>query len=216
MCYQLIFEALDRVDDAARWELETQGGQPAYQTQLRGDTWDLVYGSDDEQFQNELYDWLCSRDQGHQLLEINSPFVLEYLKRKAAESLGHAELLWQWYAKREDYFSAAQVLYRLVRGDFDLTLEQRLEYLSRARGFCSSQAPAGTRQRMTDLSHSIQEELDVAVIQDELVKRIKDDPRISENKKEALVTGINKQLIGLTEVSFTLLGLKLIASADTW
>ncbi|KAF8437373.1 Non-repetitive/WGA-negative nucleoporin C-terminal-domain-containing protein [Terfezia claveryi] len=200
MCYQLIFEALDRVDDAARWELEAQGGQPSFQTQLRVDTWDLVYRSDDEQFQNELYDWLCSRGQGHKLLEINSPFVLDYLKRKAAENLGHAELLWQWYAKREDYFSAAQVLYKLVRGDFDLTLEQRLEYLSRARGFCSSQAPAGTRQRMTDLSHSIQEELDVAVIQDELVKRIRDDVRISESKKEALIVGINKQLIGLTEL----------------
>lgn len=199
-CYQLVFEALDRVDEAAAKAPETTDSQLSAPAQIRKETWELVYSSDDPVFHHELYDWLFSRGQGHQLLEVNSRYALDYLKRKSHESLGHAELFWQYYARREDYYSAAQVLYRLARCDFDLRLEQRLEYLSRARGFCNSQGPTGVRQRMTDLSHSIQEELDVAVIQDETLKRIKDDPRISEVKKQSLISGLDSHLIPLSDV----------------
>lgn len=93
------------------------------------------------------------------------------------------------------------MLYQLARGEFNLRLEQRLEFLSRARGFCSSAGPIGMRQKMTDLSHSIQEELDVAVIQDEVLKRIRDDPRISDEKKLSLVAGLDSELITLSNVS---------------
>lgn len=161
----------------------------------------MVYRSDDAVFHHELYDWLYAHGFGAQLLEIDSPFTLDYLKRKGEKSLGHAALLWQYHARREDYFGAAQVLYWLARCDDEsVKLEGRLAYLSQARIFCSSQAPTGTKQKMTDLIHSIQEELDVAVIQDECMRRIKEDDRISEVKKASLISGIDTQLIGLTDV----------------
>ncbi|KAF8460382.1 Non-repetitive/WGA-negative nucleoporin C-terminal-domain-containing protein [Kalaharituber pfeilii] len=199
-CYQLVFHALDAVDSASTKAPETVDGHLSGPARTRNQTWDLVYTSDDEVFHHDLYDWLFSRGQGGQLLEIDSPFALDYLKRRSLESLGHAELLWQYHARREDYYGAANVLYRLARGDFNLTLEQRLEFLSRARGFCSSAGPAGARQRMTDLSHSIQEELDVAVIQDEVLKRIREDERISEAKKTSLISELDTELITLSDL----------------
>lgn len=178
-------------------------GVPSPATRIRNETWTLVHNSLDETFHNTLYDWLFTRGGGgssERLLDVDSPHVLSYLKRTSVNSLPHYELLWQYYARREDYFAAAEVLHKLSQSDFDLTLGKRLEFLSRARGFCHSYGPMGTRQKMNELSHIIQEELDVAAIQDDILKKIKDDDRITPAKKEKLSKELDGNLLSLSDV----------------
>jgi nuclear pore complex protein Nup155 len=178
-------------------------GEEPREVVLKAETWKLVYECDDEVFHSSLYDWLFETGRGQQLLDINSTFVLNYLIRKASNSITHADLLWQYYGRRELYFEAAEVLYELAQCTFKLTLERRLEYLSRAKGYCNSYGPMAARQKMNELGHTVQEELDVAVIQDDVLRRIKEDARISVEKKEVLVAQLDDNLISLSDVSLS-------------
>lgn len=199
-CYDLIFQVLDELDAVYGTALEMQDGVPTTATRIRNETWTLAYTSTDETWHNTLYDWLFSRGHSDRLLEADSPHVLNYLKRTSVGSLPHCDLLWQYHARRENFFAAAEVLHKLAQSEFELPLEKRLEFLSRARGFCSSYGPMGTRQKMNELSHTIQEELDVVVIQDDVLRRIKEDERISPEKKERLTKELDSNLISLSDV----------------
>lgn len=199
-CYDLIFQVLDELDAVYGTAPEMQDGVPTTATRIRNETWTLAYTSIDETWHNTLYDWLFSRGHSDRLLEADSPHVLNYLKRTSVGSLPHCDLLWQYHARRENFFAAAEVLHKLAQSEFELPLEKRLEFLSRARGFCSSYGPMGTRQKMNELSHTIQEELDVVVIQDDVLRRIKEDERISLEKKERLTKELDSNLISLSDV----------------
>ena len=197
-----MFEVLDELDSKFGQSPEMQDGMPTPATRLRNETWQLIYTSDDEVFHNTLYDWLHRRGLSDRLLEIDSPYVLGYLQRRSSESLDHYGLLWQYHARRENFYGAAEVLHKLAQSDFDLPLEKRLEFLSRAKGFCGSYGPMGIRQKMNELSHTLQEELDVAVIQDDVLRRVKEDGRISSSKKEKLIKELDSNLLTLSDVCF--------------
>jgi hypothetical protein len=62
-CYSIIFEVLE---DLESFEDDSN---PAMQ-RLRSQTYELVYGSDDELFHQALYDWYVSRGQHDRLLEV--------------------------------------------------------------------------------------------------------------------------------------------------
>jgi len=62
-CYNIIFEVLDDLD-CVEHELNPALGR------LRQQTYELVYGSDDELFHQALYDWFVSRGQQERLLEV--------------------------------------------------------------------------------------------------------------------------------------------------
>jgi nuclear pore complex protein Nup155 len=201
-CYQLIFKVLEDLDRGYGQSPDMIDGVPSHATRLRNETWNLIYSSDDELFHYQLYDWLFSRGEtfAERLLEVDSPHVLGYLQHRGAESIDHCELLWQYHARRENFYDAAQVLHELAQSEFQLNLEKRLEFFSRARGLCNSHGALGTRQRMSELSQTIQEELDVAVIQDDILKRIREDKRISDVKKTNLEKHLDSKLINLSEV----------------
>lgn len=64
-CYNIIFEVLEDlessdVDDDSNPSLK----------RIRAQTYELVYGSDDELFHQALYDWYVSRGQQERLLEV--------------------------------------------------------------------------------------------------------------------------------------------------
>ena len=95
------------------------------------------------------------------------------------------------------------VLHKLAQSDFDLPHWKRLEFQSRAkesRG--GSHGPTGIRQKMNELSHTLQEELDVAVIQDDVLRRVKEDGRINPSKKEKLIKELDSNLLTLSDVCF--------------
>ena len=201
-CYQLIFQVLEDLDRTHGLVPEMIDGVPTPTTRLRNDTWNLVYNSRDQLFHYQLYDWLFSLGEiySERLLEVDSPYVLGYLQYRGAASLDHCELLWQYHARRDNFYQAALVLHELAISEFQLSLEKRLEFFSRARGFCNSPSSGTSRKQMNELSSQIQEELDVAIIQDDLLKRLREDVRISVEKKKKLETALGKQILTLSEV----------------
>lgn len=198
---------LDELDAKFGQSPDMLDGMPTSATRLRNETWQLVYSSDDEVFHNTLYEWLFSRGLSDRLLEVDSPHVLGYLQRRSLESVEHCELLWQYHARRENFFEAAEVLHKLAQSDFDIPLEKRLEFLSRAKAFCGSYGPMGIRQKMNELSHTIQEELDVAIIQDDLLRRLREDERVAPAKKEKLLRELDSNLLSLSDVRDSMLSL---------
>jgi nuclear pore complex protein Nup155 len=66
----------------------------------------------------------------------------------------------------------------------------------------------GIRQKMNELNHTIQEELDVAVIQDDLLRRLREDERVSPAKKEKLLRELDSNLLSLSDVGDPLLSLE--------
>jgi nuclear pore complex protein Nup155 len=201
-CYKLVFQVLEDLEAIHGQAPEMIDGVPSPAIRIRNETWGLIYSSDDELFHYQLYDWLFAQGgaRADRLLEVDSPHVLGYLQYRGTESIDHCELLWQYHARRGNYFEAATVLHELAQSDFQLSLEKRLEFFSRARSLCSSHGAVGTRQRMNKLSQAIQEELDVAVIQDDLLKRLREDPRLSQEKKLNLERKLGSKLFNLSVV----------------
>lgn len=198
-CYQLAFQVLEALDLVQSQSPGTVDGMITPTTRVRNETLRKVYASSDELFHNHLYDWLCERGQSERLLEVESSYVLAYLQRRSTDCIQHASLLWQYHARRNDYFKAAEVLHELAQSKFTLTLGTRLEFFSRARAFCKSYGALAT-EAMNELNQNIQEELDVALIQDEVLRRIRDDHRIKPEKKANLEKELDSYLMTLSEV----------------
>ncbi|KAK7207127.1 Non-repetitive/WGA-negative nucleoporin C-terminal-domain-containing protein [Myxozyma melibiosi] len=213
-CYQLVFSILDDVDarvnnDVASLQRDQQlspGGNTVVSapetryTQLQLETYGIAYDSRDELFHYFFYDWFMERGLSGRLLDIDTPYIEQYLQRNALLNLEIADLLWTFYCKKEEFLAASEVLYRLSRSDFDLPLSQRIEYLSRARGFCNCYGPPGQRQAMLRLGQRTQDELEVAYIQDDLLNAVKEDDRLKgdEQRRAALIDKLDGLVLDLT------------------
>lgn len=150
--------------------------------------------SNDELLHVALYDWLYQNRQNDRLLQIKSPFLETYLKRKTStftDSVVLMDLLWMFYERNGHYRAAAEILNKLAeRHGTDIDLYHRLEYLSRAI-MCmkSSQTPISTSpvdaKPSGEFLHELEEKMQVAGIQLQLLETIQrqgDGPRVSEAK----------------------------------
>ena len=123
-------------------------------------------------------------------------------------NLAHADLLWRYYAHYNDYLSAAETQYQLAKSTLPLTLEKRIEYLSRAKANASTRtngfAENGVRNRQSrqELLRNITDHLDIANIQDDVLQRIKGDERLAGKRREDVIDHLNGQIHPLDEVSF--------------
>lgn len=161
-------------------------------------------------FQNYLYDWYIQQGWPDRLLEIQSPFVVDYLRRSSSSNLAHADLLWRYYAHYNDFLSAAEVQFELAKSEFDLKLEKRIEYLSRAKANASTRVTglldAGMRNRQSrqQLLRNITDHLDIANIQDDVLQKIRneDTARVSEERKRDIVNTLDGKIMSLDDVSF--------------
>lgn len=177
------------------------------------EAYEQINNSDDEVFQNFLYDWYMERGWAERLLEIQSPFVVEYLKRSSESNQAHADLLWKYYAHYNDYLGAAEVQFQLAKSDrFRLSLEQRIEYLSRAKANASTRiagyGDTGARSRQTrqELLRNISDHLDIANIQDDILQKLKADPRflgLGEARKEEMLNELDGTVKTVDEVCST-------------
>jgi nuclear pore complex protein Nup155 len=66
-CYDVIFDMLQNLD-----ALEDGANSPSL-NRLRQQTYELVYGSDDELFHQALYNWYIRQGQADRLLEVSTP-----------------------------------------------------------------------------------------------------------------------------------------------
>lgn len=204
--YDLIFDILTKMDlkvvqVTTEW---SQNDKDPLKTneiiEIRDSTYDTCFASEDKFFHYEFYQWFINQGVSERLLEINTKYILPFLQEKSANDLTLSELLWSYHARRENYYNAASILYSLAISDFKLTLVQRIEYLSRANGFCNCICSPNLRQKMIQLSTMVQDLFDVANIQLDILSTIKSDTRINVNNKQSTIDQLNYKILNLTDL----------------
>ncbi|KAK3680939.1 hypothetical protein LTR37_021025 [Vermiconidia calcicola] len=200
--YHLIFMTIEALDKQTQNAPETMDGQYTVAAKRRNEAYDVVHASEDAVFQTCLFDWYVSQGQADRLLDIDTHFVVDYLKRRSQEDRAHADLLWRYHAHHNDYLQAAAVQLDLARGFFELSLEERIEYLSRARTNASTRQTAlmDSRQSKQQLLREISDLLDVANIQDDLLQRMKAEPRLTGERRDEVLRSLNGPVLPLDEL----------------
>jgi nuclear pore complex protein Nup155 len=205
-CYTLVCNVIEAVDHAYNNQGPIQEGVVSQMTRRKFEAYEQINHSDDEVFQNYLYDWYMSKGWAERLLDINSPYVVEYLRQSSEKDLAHADLLWRYYAHYNDFLSAAETQYQLAKSSLRLTLEKRIEYLSRARANAStrqngfSETGVRNRQSRQELLRNISDHLDIANIQDDILQKIRSDVRLSSPRREEVIERLNGDILPLDEV----------------
>lgn len=206
-CYELVCRAIEAVDHAHNNQGSVADTTESEITKRKYEAYDQINGSDDEVFQNYLYDWYMSKGWADRLLEINSPFVIEYLRQSAETDLAHADLLWRHFAHYHDYLGAAETQFHLAKSALPIKLEKRIEYLSRAKANASTRmtgfSDTGVRNRQSrqELLRNISDHLDIANIQDDVLEKIKADIRLTGARRDEVIGHLDGQIHTLDEVS---------------
>lgn len=199
--YELIFSILSKIDQDAIKITETNDQFSINSfLEIRDQTYDTCFASTEKAFHYEFYLWFLNWGASERLLDIDTPYILPFLEEKAENDLYFNELLRYYYAKRKNYYAAATILYSLSISDFPLILNQRIEYLSRANGFCNCIYPPNLRPKMIELSTTIQELFEVANVQLDVLIAIKSDERINKENKEAAVRALNHKILSISEL----------------
>ncbi|KAK5111503.1 hypothetical protein LTR85_011851 [Meristemomyces frigidus] len=193
-CYDLVFATIENLDRETESQPQEIDGRYSLAAKRRSEAYDVVYTSDDAVFQTCLYDWYVSIGRANRLLDIDTPYVVDYLKRRSQQDRAHADLLWRYYAHHNDYLQAAATQLDLAKGFFDLSLEERIEYLSRARTNASTRQTAlmDTRQSKQQLLREISDLLDVANIQDDVLQRMKADTRLTGERRQQVLAELER------------------------
>ncbi|KAK6460897.1 nuclear pore complex subunit [Scheffersomyces coipomensis] len=199
--YKLIFSILTKVDLKALRITESNNQLHINEfIDIRDSTYETCFASQDKFFHYQFYEWFISQGVSERLLELNTPFILPFLEEKSVNDLTLSDLLWLYHAKRERYYDAATILHASAISDFKLDLQQRIEYLSRANGFCNCVCPPNLRQKVIQLSSVIQELFDVANVQLDVLTAIQADDRIKPENKDIAISALNFKVLPITEL----------------
>uniref|UniRef100_A0A8C4XEZ7 Nuclear pore complex protein Nup155 n=1 Tax=Erpetoichthys calabaricus TaxID=27687 RepID=A0A8C4XEZ7_ERPCA len=130
---------------------------------------ELAQRSRDELFHIALYNWLIQADLTDKLLEVNSLYLEDHLMRMMKQDqnkVRYMDLLWRYYEKNQSFSKAAHVLARLAdMHSSEITLQQRLEYISRAILSAKSSTSAISQATNGEFLHELEEKKEVARIQ---------------------------------------------------
>lgn len=168
----------------------------------QAEAYEIINNSEDEVFQNNLYDWYMGQGWNDRLLEISSPYVVSYLRRRMDKDPAHADLLWRYYAHHNNFLEAASVQLLLAKSGFDLNLEQRIGYLSRARTNASIRTVSllDAAQGRQQLLREITDLLEVGNIQDDILQRMKSDPRLTDQRRPQVLKALDGQILEVAEL----------------
>jgi nuclear pore complex protein Nup155 len=205
-CYKLICDiivAVDRAFDSAPVDdYNSNSNIP----QRKVEAYHEINESDDEVFQTYLFDWYLSQGWSDRLLQIESPNVINYLQRKSSDDAAHAELLWRYYARYNQFFEAAKVQLQLAKSSFPINLSTRIGYLSRAKANASTRTNGlqdfgRSKQSKQEVVREINDLLDLANIQEDLLHRLTKDARVTADRKPDIVKELDGQILPLDTVS---------------
>ncbi|GAW06088.1 nucleoporin [Lentinula edodes] len=170
-CYELILDSLSVFEQQGNEPITVQNAPSAEEHETVKDyAYQLSFSSDDEMFHSTLYDWLISRHLADDLLEIRPPFLETHLKREPLSAEKY-QLLWQFYVKDGQPLRAAEVLLALAEStEFQLQLDNRLEYLTLAVGNAKSHPVSAGGRHETAIAFltDLEEKLEVAQVQLEM------------------------------------------------
>lgn len=199
--YDLIFKILTKLDVKAIKIRETNNQLMINEfNEVRDLTYESCFASSDKNFHYEFYQWFINQGCSERLLTVDTPYVLPFLQEVSQDNLALTEIMWLYHAKREEYFPAAKILYSLAISQFNLTLKDRIEYLSRANGFCNCTCPPALRQQMIQLSTVIHDLFEVANVQLDLLNDILQDKRINKENREVASQALNFKIQSASEL----------------
>ena len=203
-CYQQIWRIIEAVDSIA---IPANNETVATSlTRRKDEAYGVIDLSEDEVFQNCLFDWYLDKGWTQRLLELTNKFVVAYLQRRAVNERDEADLLWKYYAHHNEYFEAAKVQLQLAKSGFEIDLPTRIEYLSRAKANASTRMSTfgrlnGSKQ---EVIRDISDQLDCASVQLDVIRRLEMDTRLHEPNRTTVLSKLNGQVLDLDTVSTTL------------
>lgn len=194
-CYNLVHDVVTAVDSISDRGPSFVDGRPTLIATKRNEAYDVISRSRDEVFLTNLYDWYLQQGWYDRLLATDSPFIPTYLQRKSSEDINYADLLWKYHGQVGQFAEAAKIQLDLAKSTFKLSLEKRIEYLSRAKANASTQTPGGNRRTRQQLLQEIATLLDSGLIQDEILQRLRDDPRLVPEKRQEVLAQVDGRIL---------------------
>ncbi|KAL2087750.1 hypothetical protein ACEWY4_016578 [Coilia grayii] len=163
----------------------------------------LAQRSHDELFHIALYNWLIQADLADKLLEVNSPYLEDHLMhiiKQDQNKVRNMDLLWRYYEKSRNFGKAAHVLARLAdMHSTEISLRQRLEYISRAILSAKSSSCTSSQGADGEFLHELEEKMEVAriqvQIQDMLSRRHSQHP-----SAQAAIATLDSELMDITKL----------------
>ncbi|CAB1352906.1 unnamed protein product, partial [Coregonus sp. 'balchen'] len=163
----------------------------------------LAQKSQDELFHIALYNWLIQADLTDKLLEVNSPYLEEHLMhmiKQEQSKVRNMDLLWRYYEKSRSFGKAAHVLARLADMlSTEISLKQRLEYISRAILSAKSSSCISAQGAEGEFLHELEEKMEVVriqvQIQDTLSRQYSKHPSV-----QGAVSQLDSELMDITKL----------------
>lgn len=163
----------------------------------------LTQRSQDELFHIALCNWLIQADLTDKLLEVNSVFLEEHLMRMIKQNqnkVRNMDLLWRYYEKNRSFSKAAHVLARLAdMHSTEISLKQRLEYISRAILSAKSSSCTSVQGSDGEFLHELEEKMEVLriqmQIQETLSRQYSQHPSV-----QAAISQLDSELMDITKL----------------
>lgn len=111
--YDVILETLHHYDE----RLDATHGKPGQQDAVAAQARVYAHALNvtDVLFCGRLYEWVLQQGRHEELLQLENDTILDFLRRRKPDD-EHRDLLWNYYARREEHLEAANALYALVMG----------------------------------------------------------------------------------------------------
>jgi nuclear pore complex protein Nup155 len=97
----------------------------------------------------------------------------------------------------------------LAKSEFPLDLKSRIEYLSRAKANGSTTSIGISRSAQQVLLREVSELLEIANIQDEILGRLRNHPRLEPQRRAEVVRELDGPVRSLSDVSHTTIQVKI-------
>ncbi|KAI8579508.1 hypothetical protein K450DRAFT_241319 [Umbelopsis ramanniana AG] len=196
-CYSCVFDLLVDAKYLSESRKETvdrrvcRGDPIKYKESVFGQ----ALASDDRVFHFELYEWFLREGMTQELLEVNTPYVIPYLRSHGPFFSEKSSLLWQYYRRNGRHDEAAICLKQLATSDAEIDLNQRVEYLSTAIENARSFKAKSYQTDITNLLRVLEETMEIAEVQVEIRQVLQQTMDLTGS-----LAVINTQLLTVTEL----------------
>lgn len=180
--------------------VDNEGNLVTYYSQMRDRCYKISLNYKDKMFHFEFYKWLVANGVGEKLLYIETPYILEFLKERATNDLEMSRLLWVYYSKRGDYYEAANHLYSLALSKFDISLLDRIQFLSIANSFVQGIETQFLKDDVINLASRISDLISVSNLQDELLVTVKNDSRVNDLAKKIATEELGGEILFINDL----------------
>jgi nuclear pore complex protein Nup155 len=200
-CYRVLLECLQELIDRSKMTVHPNRASPSLTDRrtfadqfTREESANIAnyiieesLKTSDELYHAACFEWLFKHQLTDRLLQIKSPFLEDYLKKKiqsGESSSALMDLLWMYYERNGHHRAAAEILIKLAeRSGPDADLNERRQYLSRAIVCMKSQNSLGLSEKDTkhagEFLHELEEKMDVARLQSGILETLKTIPNAS-------------------------------------